>query len=92
MTPSVVVGKPSRYYYPCYGGQEVETEEGSDLPGTRGKTPSRILVAAETTFNPALASLGPQSQVDAPELGCPEAPSYSRDGQDAGPVSTQHPD
>lgn len=80
------------YHYPCYQEREVEAEAGSDLPGRRAGSHSWVPVTAETTFYPALASLGLQSQVHSPELGCSEAPAYHRDCQDAGPVPTQHTD
>ena len=62
--------------------------------GLEEGTHSWICVAAESTFNPALASLGPQSPVDAPEVGCPEAPAYYPDCLGAGlcPRSTQAED
>lgn len=88
----VVVGEPGLYHYPCYQEREVEAEAGSDLPGRRAGSHSWVPVTAETTFYPALASLGLQSQVHSPELGCSEAPAYHRDCQDAGPVPTQHTD
>lgn len=48
------------------------------MVGRRAGTHSWVPVTVETMLYPALASLGPQSQVDFPELGCLEAPAYYR--------------